>query len=99
MSLARKLLPLADRVLVRRILPQTKTAGGILLPESKIAKSSEGEVLSVGPGYRAHNGDLVAPSVSAGDKVLLPEFGGVHLKSEGEEIYLFRNDEILAKIE
>jgi chaperonin GroES len=61
-------------------------------------KSSEGEVLAVGPGYRAHNGDLVPVSVTIGDKVLLPEFGGVQLKSEGDEIYLFRNDEILAKI-
>jgi chaperonin GroES len=55
-------------------------------------------VLAVGAGYRANNGDLVAVSVSVGERVLLPEYGGVQLKSEGDEIYLFRNDEILAKI-
>ena len=68
------------------------------MPESKVTKSSEGEVLAIGPGYRAQNGDMVPVSVAVGDRVLLPEYGGVQLKSEGDEIYLFRNDEILAKI-
>jgi chaperonin GroES len=63
-----------------------------------VNKSSEGEVLAIGPGYRAQNGDIVPVSVAIGDRVLLPEYGGVQLKSEGDEVYLFRNDEILAKI-
>mmetsp|Transcript_19780 Transcript_19780/g.14213 ORF Transcript_19780/g.14213 Transcript_19780/m.14213 type:complete len:99 (-) Transcript_19780:4-300(-) len=96
---ARKLIPLADRILVRRVLPQTKTAGGILLPESQVPKSSEGIVVAAGPGYRSNTGDLIPVSVGEGDKVLLPEFGGIHLKSEGDDLYLFRNDEILAKVE
>jgi chaperonin GroES len=69
-----------------------------LLPESQTQKSSEGLVLSVGPGFRGQNGEIVPMSVLEGDKVLLPEYGGVQLKSEGDEIYLFRESEILAKI-
>lgn len=76
-----------------------QTAGGILLPESKIPKSNEGVVIATGPGYRTNTGELIAPSVAAGDSVLLPEFGGIQLKSEGDELYLFRNDEILGKFE
>jgi chaperonin GroES len=95
----KKLLPLADRVLVRRVVPVTKTAGGILLPESNVGKNNEGEVLAVGPGLRTHKGETIPMSVSVGDKVLLPEYGGLQMKVDGEEhVYLFRNDEILAKI-
>jgi len=53
--------------------------------------------LAVGPGARTRDGDVIAPSVAAGDKVLLPEYGGLQVKLDGEELYLFRNDEILAK--
>ena len=56
-------------------------------------------MLAVGPGYRAQNGDLVPTSVSVGDKVLLPDFGGVELKSQGDGVFLFKGDEILAKFE
>lgn len=74
-----------------------QTAGGILLPESNITKSNEGEVLAVGPGFRTRDGDVVPVSVAVGDKVLLPEYGGLSLKLDGEELHLFRNEEILAK--
>ena len=75
-----------------------QTAGGILLPESKIGKSNEATVLAVGPGFTTRDGQLIVPSVKEGDKVLLPEFGGLPVKFEDEEdIFLFRNDEILAK--
>ncbi len=74
-----------------------QTAGGILLPESNIGKSNEGEVLAVGPGFRTRDGETIAVSVAIGDKVLLPEYGGLPLKIDGEEVFLFRNDEILAK--
>ena len=76
-----------------------QTAGGIILPESKIGRSNEGEVLAVGPGYKTRDGDMVAVTVDVGDKVLLPEYGGLPVKVENEEdVFLFRNDEILAKI-
>ncbi len=75
-----------------------QTAGGILLPEANISKNHEGEVLAVGPGFRTRDGDVVPVSVAVGDKVFLPEYGGLPLKLDGEELFLFRNDEILAKI-
>ena len=56
-------------------------------------------MLAVGPGYRAQNGDLVPTGVTVGDKVLLPDFGGVELKSQGDGVFLFKGDEILAKFE
>ena len=93
----KKLVPLADRVLVRRVVAQTKSAGGILLPESSVQKNNEGEILAVGPGATTREGAMIPITVSVGDKVLLPEYGGLPVKVDGEEIFLFRNDEILAK--
>ncbi|RYG97654.1 co-chaperone GroES [archaeon] len=69
----------------------------MLLPEANISKNQEGEVLAVGAGYKTRDGVEVPVSVSVGDKVLLPEYGGLQLKLDGEDLYLFRNDEILAK--
>lgn len=94
MSSIRKLLPLADRVLVRRIEPLTKTAGGILLPDSAQTKEKEAEVVSVGPGT-----EKVKMTLKTGDKVLLPEYGGQLVKMGDEELFLFRNDDILGKYE
>ncbi len=67
------------------------------MPESNISKNNEGEVLAVGPGIKTRDGQDVPVSVNIGDKVLLPEYGGLQLKLDGEDLYLFRNDEILAK--
>ena len=77
-----------------------QTAGGLILPESKVGKSNQGQVLAVGPGYKTRDGDLVEVSVKVGDQVLLPEYGGLPLKldNEEDEVFLFRNDEILAKL-
>lgn len=74
-----------------------KTAGGIFLPESTVSKANEGEILAVGPGMKTRDGADITMSVSVGDKVLLPDYGGLMIKMDGEEVYLFRNDEILAK--
>ena len=93
----KKLIPLADRVLIRRVMPAMKTAGGIIIPESSVSKNNEGEVLAVGPGATTSKGDVIPVTVSVGDKVLLPEYGGLPVKLDGEEIFLFRNEEILAK--
>lgn len=68
-----------------------------MLPESNIAKPNEGEVLAVGPGIQTRDGQFIPISVAVGDKVLLPEYGGLSIKMNGEEAFLFRNDEILAK--
>lgn len=67
------------------------------MPEAAVSKNNEGEVLAVGPGYTSREGVKIPMSVQVGEKVLLPEFGGLQLKLDGEELYLFRNDEILAK--
>jgi chaperonin GroES len=97
MSALKSLIPLADRVLVRRIMPVTKTASGIILPESAVTKNNQGEVLAVGPGAKTRDGEIIPINVDIGDKVLLPEYGGLQVKLDGEELHLFRNDEILAK--
>jgi chaperonin GroES len=99
MSGLKKLLPLADRVLIRRVLPQTKTASGVFLPESSITKNNEGEVVAIGPGAKTKAGEVIPMTVSIGDKVLLPEYGGLAVKLDGDELHLFRNDEILGKFE
>ena len=97
MSVVKKLIPLADRVLIRRVVAQKKTAGGIILPESSVSKNNEGQVVAVGPGATTRSGETIPVTVDVGDKVLLPEYGGLGVKLDGEEVFLFRNDEILAK--
>mmetsp|Transcript_8778 Transcript_8778/g.14230 ORF Transcript_8778/g.14230 Transcript_8778/m.14230 type:complete len:100 (-) Transcript_8778:1320-1619(-) len=99
MSALRKLIPLADRVLVKRTLPATKTAGGIFLPESASKKEVDAEVVAVGPGGRDANGNIIPMTVDVGDKVLLPEYGGQNVKLGEEEYQLFRNQDILGKFE
>uniref|UniRef100_A0A7S2DSP8 Uncharacterized protein n=1 Tax=Octactis speculum TaxID=3111310 RepID=A0A7S2DSP8_9STRA len=96
-SLAKALIPLADRVLVRRVLAQAQTAGGIFLPTE--TKQNEAEVISVGPGARSPEGNLFPVNVAVGDKVLLPEYGGSVVKIGDEEFTLFREQEILGKFE
>ncbi|XP_047993635.1 10 kDa heat shock protein, mitochondrial-like [Leguminivora glycinivorella] len=100
-SAARKLVPLLDRVLIKRAEAVTKTAGGIVLPEKAQSKVLHGEVIAVGPGARKDNGDFIPLMVKVGDKVLLPEYGGtkVSLDSEEKEYHLFRESDILAKID
>lgn len=99
MSGLRKLVPLADRVLIKRAVAMTKTSGGVFLPESATKKESEGEVVAVGPGRHDQQGTLLPMSVSVGDTVLLPEYGGQPVQMGDDELHLFRNDEILGKYE
>ena len=88
-------MPLLDRVLVRRLIPQTKTAGGLLLPEASQGKLNQGVVMRVGAGGRDKDGKTIAPMVKEGDKVLLPEYGGNALKLGEEEFTLYREQDIL----
>jgi chaperonin GroES len=102
MSALRKLIPLADRVLVKRIAAVEKSIGGIILPESAIKRPNEGEILAVGPGSLLDNGDRSDMPVSVGDTVLLPEYGGTAVKmpdATDDEVFLFRADDILGKYE
>ncbi len=91
-NLARKLIPIADRVLIKRILPQTQTAGGVYLPETKLEKPNEGKVVAVGPGLKGE-----PMQCKEGDTVLLPEYGGHTVKLGEEEYQLFRDEDILGK--
>ncbi|EPS33058.1 10 kDa heat shock protein [Penicillium oxalicum] len=94
----KSLAPLLDRVLVQRIKPEAKTASGIFLPESSVKEQNEAKVLAVGPGLLTKDGQRIPMGVNAGDKVLIPQFGGSPIKVGEEEYHLFRDSEILAKI-
>ena len=97
---ARRLLPLLDRILIEKIIPKKTTPGGVLLPESAATKGSvEGKVVATGPGAYSRDGKLLPTSCKVGDTVLLPEYGGTQVKVDGKEFMIFRDDEILAKVE
>ncbi|KAH8372305.1 hypothetical protein KR093_010994, partial [Drosophila rubida] len=97
----KKIIPMLDRILVQRAEALTTTKGGIVLPEKSVGKVLEGTVLAVGPGARnASNGSHVPIGVKEGDRVLLPEFGGTKVQlDEKKELFLFRESDILAKLE
>ncbi len=94
-----KVRPLHDRVLVKRLEEETKTAGGIVLTGSAAEKSSKGEVLAVGPGRTLDNGQLVAPAVKVGDVVLFGNYVEKSQKVDGQELLLMKEDNLLAVYE
>ncbi len=87
--------PLHDRVLVRRVESDEKTAGGLIIPESAKEKPAEGEVVSVGEGARKDNGELIAPAVKAGDKVLFGKWSGTEITVAGEELLIMKENDIM----
>ncbi|KAI0077790.1 chaperonin Cpn10 [Panus rudis PR-1116 ss-1] len=96
----KSVVPLLDRVLVRKFKPETKTASGIFLPQSAIKDPlPEATVIAVGPGAPNKEGVVVPPNVKAGDRVILPSWGGSSFKVGEEEYYLYRDSEILAKVQ
>ncbi|XP_074659165.1 10 kDa heat shock protein, mitochondrial-like [Tubulanus polymorphus] len=96
-SAFKKFVPLFDRVLVQRLLPEAKSKGGILIPEKSMGKVLIAEVKAVGEGTRTDNGDVRKMNVSVGEQVLLPEYGGTKVTIEEEEYHLFREGDILGK--
>ena len=90
--------PLADRVLVQKVAQQAKTAGGVLLPESAVQSINEAVVVSVGEGRLTKDGSRVACAVKEGDKVVVPEFGGMKLKFEDSDYLVFRDEDIVGVI-
>uniref|UniRef100_A0A7S2SH55 10 kDa chaperonin n=1 Tax=Eucampia antarctica TaxID=49252 RepID=A0A7S2SH55_9STRA len=98
-AIARSLAPLGDRILIRRAAKEVQTAGGIYLPTDTTKSPNEGDVIAVGPGIRDVSGALHMPTLKAGDKVLLPEYGGTTVKVEDDEFQLFREDDILGKFD
>jgi len=91
--------PLHDRVIVRRLDEDTKTAGGIIIPDSAKEKPIEGEVISVGKGKILENGDVRPLDVKAGDRVIFSKYAGTEIKLDGEEFLMMREDDILGVIE
>jgi len=99
-GVAKRIFPLLDRILVQRAEALTQTKGGIVIPEKAQAKVLEATVIAVGPGARNTEGKHVSLSVKPGDKVLLPEFGGIKVELQDDNQYaLFREGDILAKVE
>ncbi len=90
--------PLHDRVLVRRVDQDEKSAGGIIIPDTAQEKPMEGKVLAVGPGARGKDGKLLKPAVKAGDRVLFGKFGGTEIKLDGEDLLIIGESEILGII-
>ncbi|UIJ44833.1 co-chaperone GroES [Sphingomonas cannabina] len=91
--------PLHDRVLVRRIEAEEKTAGGIIIPDTAKEKPQEGEVVAVGAGARDDSGKLVALSVEPGDRILFGKWSGTEVKIDGEELLIMKESDILGVIE
>eukprot|EP00039_Didymoeca_costata_P024873 m.11779 g.11779 ORF g.11779 m.11779 type:complete len:101 (+) comp4522_c0_seq1:330-632(+) len=98
-SAIRRLRPLFDRIVVSKTVPETKTAGGVILPSSAAQAENTGTVISVGDGQRKEDGSYIKVEINEGDKVLLPEFGGTKITMENEDFYIYRETEILGKLE
>ncbi|WP_163338828.1 co-chaperone GroES [Desulfopila sp. IMCC35008] len=94
-----KIRPLNDRLLVKRLEEEEKTAGGIIIPDSAKEKPAEGEVVAVGPGKLNDKGDRIALQVKEGDRVLFSKYGGTDVKLEGDDFLIMREDDILGVIE
>jgi chaperonin GroES len=96
--MAVKFRPLHDRVIVKRIQEEEKTAGGIFIPDTAKEKPQEGKVVAVGPG-KHEDGKIIPLGVKAGDKILFGKYSGTEIKLEGEEHLIMREDDILGVIE
>ena len=91
--------PLQDRVVVRRLEEETKSAGGIVIPDSATEKPSQGEVLAVGPGKKLDNGAVLEVDLKVGDKILFGQYAGSTVKMEGEELLIMTESEVFGVIE
>jgi chaperonin GroES len=91
--------PLHDRVVVRRVDSEEKSAGGIIIPDTAKEKPSEGVIVSVGPGARDESGKIVAPDVKAGDRVLFGKWSGTEVKLDGQDLLIMKESDIMGVIE
>ena len=94
-----KLRPLHDRVVVRRLEAEEKTAGGIIIPDTAKEKPMEGEVIAVGPGARDEAGKLVPLDVKSGDRILFGKWSGTEVKLDGEELLIMKESDIMGIVE
>ena len=91
--------PLRDRVLVRRVEEEAKTAGGIIVPDTAKEKPMEGEILAIGPGARDDKGTRIPPGVKVGDRVLFGKFSGTEVKMDGEDVMIMDEGDIMGILE
>ena len=91
--------PLGDRVLVKRVEEESKTKGGIIIPDTAKEKPQEGEVVAVGPGARDDNGKLQPLDVKAGDRILFGKWSGTEVKLDGEELLIMKESDIMGILE
>ena len=94
-----KLRPIADRVIVKRLENETKTASGIVIPDNAAEKPDQGEVLAVGPGKSNDQGEVKALTVKVGDRVLFGKYSGQTVKVEGDELLVMREEDLFAVVE
>ena len=94
-----KFRPLHDRVVVRRVEGDDRTAGGIIIPDTAKEKPQEGEVIAVGPGARDESGKIVALDVKTGDRILFGKWSGTEVKIDGEDLLIMKESDIMGVIE
>ena len=94
-----KFRPLHDRVLVRRVAQEEKTAGGIIIPDTAKEKPMEGEVVAVGDGARTEDGKILPMAVKAGDRILFGKWSGTEVKLDGEDLIIMKESDILGVVE
>jgi chaperonin GroES len=94
-----KLRPLHDRVIVKRVENETKTASGIVIPDSAAEKPDQGEVLAVGPGKKNDKGEISPMAVKVGDRVLFGKYSGQTVKVDGDELLVMKEDDLFAVVE
>jgi chaperonin GroES len=97
--MAMKVRPLHNRLIVKRVEEDAKTAGGIIIPDTAKEKPQQGSVVSVGPGRRDDKGNLVPIDVNKGDRVLFSKYGGTEVQLDGEEHLIISEDDVLAILE
>ncbi|MEL6299984.1 MAG: co-chaperone GroES [Pseudomonadota bacterium] len=91
--------PLHDRVVVRRVESETKSAGGIIIPDTAAEKPQQGEIVAVGPGARGDDNELIPLDVKAGDRVLFGKWSGTEVKIDGEDLLIMKESDIMGVIE
>lgn len=96
--MATQIRPLSDRIIVKRIEQEEKTAGGLIIPDTAKEKPQEGKVIAVGPG-KQDDGKVIALDVKSGDRVLFGKYSGTEIKLDGEEHLILRQDDVLGVIE
>jgi len=94
-----KFRPLHDRVVVKRVDSETKTSGGIIIPDTATEKPQQGEVVAVGPGTRDESGKLIPIDLKKGDKVLFGKWSGTEVKIDGQELLIMKESDVMGVLE